>query len=361
MNEPEAASEWHELVLGHVSDGFSTSGEVHESLASAVQSRFGTAAASVVGRSEEGRPIHGFSLGRGAVSVSLLAGHHADEPVGPETLRALLSAIVITPDEFTTLLDTCTFRIVPHCNPDGEARNQPWIRKWPSIDAFIRHSVREEPGRDLEFGYPDLRRENRAVGEFLRQGAPFDLHMSLHGMAFSQGALLLIDRRNAPHAGVVRWMFRRAVDAAGLRLHDENRAGEKGFFYLEPGFWTTPEGSAMRDHFEIIGQPDVAAHFRNSSMEHVHALGGTPLSLVTEVPLFELATSAPDDLLPRLRAFRRRDSTSSAAGNVENELASLTNHVPVRTAVQLHLSALDGGLAYVEACRRVREAGSTKS
>ncbi|TDI73542.1 MAG: hypothetical protein E2O84_07060, partial [Bacteroidetes bacterium] len=43
-----------------------------------------------VGQSEEGRPIDGYVFGSGPQRVSLIAGAHADEPVGPDTLRRLL-------------------------------------------------------------------------------------------------------------------------------------------------------------------------------------------------------------------------------------------------------------------------------
>jgi hypothetical protein len=361
MSGLSSRPEWHDLVIERVPDRFSSAEDSHEALAEAVMKQFGSESTFVVGKSEEGRPIQGFVVGRGPVSVSLIAGNHADEPVGPETLRALLGAVADHPREFEPLLSACTLRIIPHCNPDGEARNRLWARSWPDIESFLEHAVREEPGRDLEFGYPDLRIENRAVVEFLHPGAPIDLHMSLHGMAFAHGALLLINRRHAPHTDIVRSMFGEAVARAGLSLHDENRRGEKGFFYLGPGFWTTPEGAAMRDHFAIRGQPEMAARFRDSSMEHVESLGGRPLSLVTEIPLFELDASASDDLLPSLRAYRRGAVDREIVRDALSELTASTRAVPIQTAVGLQLAALIGGLAYVQDGKRFRDRDAMKS
>ena len=51
------------------------------------------AAASVIGRSREGNPIYGYRLGEGEIGVSLIAGCHADEPVGPEMLRRLCGSM----------------------------------------------------------------------------------------------------------------------------------------------------------------------------------------------------------------------------------------------------------------------------
>ena len=69
-------------------------------------------------------------------------------------------------------------------------------------------------------------------------------------------------------------------------MHDHNRKGEKGFFYLGPGFTTTPEGEAMRTFFQAQGDEATAAFFHEASMDFVERLGGDPLCLVTELPLF---------------------------------------------------------------------------
>jgi hypothetical protein len=71
-----------------------------------------------------------------------------------------------------------------------------------------------------------------------------------------------------------------------MRLHDHDRGGEKGFDYLGPGFTTTPRGEAMRTHFLSNGDPETASLFHDSSMEFVRSVGGDPLCLVTELPLF---------------------------------------------------------------------------
>ncbi|MCH8960445.1 MAG: peptidase M14, partial [Bacteroidetes bacterium] len=114
-----------------------------------------------LGESEEGRPIYGVVLGDGPRAVSLIAGAHADEPVGPETLRAFVLESLRRRDTYAGLFDAFRFVIVPHINPDGEARNRAWIAQWPSLAAYLAHVVREQPGRDLEFGFPAMRIENR--------------------------------------------------------------------------------------------------------------------------------------------------------------------------------------------------------
>jgi hypothetical protein len=248
----------------------------------------------VIGESEEGRPIDAFRIGQGPNAVSLIAGNHADEPVGPETLRTLVLAILDAPDTYEALLEHVTFYIVPHTNPDGEARNQAWINAWPDMGSYVKHVSRELPGRDLEFGFPRMRVENEAVADFLLPHAPFSLHASLHGMSVSEGALLLINRPWTFRTEALQQGYRQAAADAGLGMHDHNRKGEKGFFWIAPGFQTTPRGDAMRSYFQSMGDRDMADRFHSSSMEMIMDAGGDPLCIVTELPLWVLSDSSSE-------------------------------------------------------------------
>ncbi|MHC4937904.1 MAG: M14 family zinc carboxypeptidase [Planctomycetota bacterium] len=233
-----------------------------------------------IGFSEQGRPIEARVLGDGPKKVSLVAGAHADEPIGPITLRGLTGA----PPGFT-------FFVVPDINPDGAERNRRWFDAWPDLEAYRSHRLRELPGRDVEFGYPSMRPENEAVAGFLRANGPFDLHMSLHGMGEADGALLLIDKRWVDRTVELRTSYAAYIEAAGLPLLDRDRGGEKGFSYIGPGFWTTPESEAMREFFK--DDPEIAEKFHLNSMEFVRSLGGDPLCLVTEIPLFVDSVPVP--------------------------------------------------------------------
>ena len=331
---------------------FRTSAEVLPLLEKACAARPDVARLETIGTSEEGRPIAGVMMGRGSRAVSLIAGNHADEPVGPETLRTFVLGVLAAPEKFGDLLSAFTFYVVPHTNPDGEWGNGAWIEKWPDAAAFILHQQREKPGRDLEFGFPDLRVENRAVADFLRPGAPFALHASLHGMAFAEGAMLLIERQWAGRTRALRQAFSEAAAQHGLGLHDHNREGEKGFFYIARGFTTTPEGAAMRAHFRALDEPETATLFRDSSMEFVRGLGGDPLSLVTELPLFLVPPDADARCgeapayerfradLPRLRAQLARDDHGEIDGrNLQP--------VPLADVLAVHFKTLQAALSRV--------------
>jgi len=305
-----------------------------------------------LGSSEEGRTIAGILLGTGPIKVSLVAGAHSDEPVGPETLRTLVLEMLSHRDELDDVLRRHTFFIVPHVNPDGEERNREWMLKWPDVEAYIHSVFRELPGRDVEFNYPSRRIENKLVSEWLATQAPYDLHMSLHGMGYSDGAMLLIEKNWAYRTEALQDGFRAASADFGLRMHDHNRKGEKGFFYINPGFTTTPEGSAMRTYFLSHDQPETAALFGDSSMEYVRSLGGDPLCLVTELPLFVVdGESEPGypvgymdfkSELPEIRLALQQGR------RVSDRLAKYgLNPLSIADAVSLQLRAMELGLETV--------------
>lgn len=306
-----------------------------------------------LGPSEEGAMLYGVRLGTGEHTVSLIAGNHADEPVGPETLRNFVINALKERNKMEPWLRRYTFVIVPHTNPDGEARNRRWIERWPDMEAYLRHAVREQPGRDLEYGYPSMRPENEHVSAFLRDHGPFSMHMSLHGMSASEGAMLLINRPWTFRTQELRDAFREAAAAEGLRMHDHNRKGEKGFFWIEPGFQTTPRGDAMRTYFQAQDDPATARQFHDSSMEFVMSLGGDPLAMVTELPLFLVKNENPTPGRPdKYLALRERLPEVKArlerGEEVDDLLAPFDlQPVPLDVAMRLQLQALELGLEAV--------------
>ncbi len=341
---------------------FRTSTDVFDALRAACDASPHLATCETIGHSEEGRPIAGVTLGMGPQVVTLMAGAHADEPVGPETLRLLvLDGLAMqgwgAPDGgLEALFERVTFRIVPHVNPDAEARNAPWIsqfdadRSIESLVAYLRHRLREAPGRDVEFAFPDARPETAAVARFLFSAGPPALHASLHGMGFSEGALLLIDRDHlaAPATEALRDGFRQAAARAGLRLHDHDRGGDKGFRYGGPGFTSTPLGAAMRAHFLALDDPGTAARFGLSSMETAALAAPGVLSVVTELPLFVLDAEAEHvtgvpALLNRWTALQPDVAEALARGDDLGPLVAPLGlrALDVPTAVGLHLETLD--------------------
>ncbi len=266
-----------------------------------------------IGRSRMGRPIIAYRIGSGPLRVSLIGGCHADEPVGPRFLDCLVRYLAAPTG--AELRAAATWSVIPHVNPDGAEANAAW--QTPGADrydlvAYLRHRVRELPGDDIEFGFPrgeddhGARPENRAAWDFWRAGAPYDLHVSMHGMSVAAGPYFLVERSWWPRLCEMAAALTRMVERAGYSLHDVERHGEKGFHRLGRGFCSRPDSRAMRRHFLDLGDPETAARFRPSSMEAVRALGGDPLTLVTEMPLFitpgvGAELGPPDPVLTRWR------------------------------------------------------------
>ncbi len=306
-----------------------------------------------IGRSREGRPLHALRLGSGAVRVSIVAGAHADEPGGP--LGALALAQWLLEPAQADLLEHTSWAICPNVNPDGTVRNEAWLDVLPRLEEYALHAARELPGDDVEFNYPpagpegqEPRPENRAVARFLEGFGPVSLHASLHGMAFGFGAWWLIEESWVDRTAPLRRRLRRLFEQAGWGLHDMDRRGEKGFHRIEEGFCTTPSARAMREHFQSTGEPETAALFLPSSMEFAQSLGGDPLCMVSELPIFLIdrkdadPTAAWEEFRAASRAAREQLIMSGDDAALR-EAARRWNPRPV--ALDHHARTLVAGVA----------------
>lgn len=320
-----------------------------------------------IGASREGRDLTAYRFGAGDRRVSLLAGCHADEPVGPRLLGHLVAHLESLPPDDPLLADY-EWWILPHINPDGAAANRAW--QPPDAGAYdltdyLRHVVRERPGDDIEFGFPrdagdpGARPENRAAYDWWRRATgPFALHVSLHGMAFAAGPWFLVEPAWRDRFELLLERCVERVRALGYRLHDVDRQGEKGFFRLAPGFSTRPDSRYMRRHFLSRGDEETARLFRPSSMETIRSLGGDPLTLVSEMPLF-LTPGVGVDLGPpdpvaeewraRVEGWRREleEGADPESVRAEAEAAGL-RPMPVRDQMALQWTVIVAGLEQVE-------------
>jgi hypothetical protein len=238
--------------------------------------------------------------------LSLLAGCHADEPVGPRLLRRLAGFLGRLPAD-DPLLAEYAWWVIPHINPDGERRNGSWQPDGADLyelPAYLAGVVRELPGDDIEFGFPrepgdaEARPENRAARRWWQSAdGPFAMHASLHGTGFGAGPWFLIESAWKERCGRLMAKCAEATEDLGYVLHDVERGGEKGFFRIARGFCARPDSRYMRKHFLDLGDEVTAGRFRPSSMEAVRALGGDPLTLVSEMPLF-ITPGVGEDLGP---------------------------------------------------------------
>lgn len=293
-----------------------------------------------IGHSREGRPLYGLCFGTGAFPVSIIAGSHADEPVGPMTAQALPLMLA---ESFPEFLEHCAFRVVPQINPDGAERNRGWFSRLPDFQTYLRHVVRELPGDDIEFAFGDgeaARPECRAAMAFIRGGAAPRLHASLHGMGFAEGAWFLLCKEWAGEVTDLMDAMASLCERMEFPLHDIDRKGEKGFTRIRLGFCTTPTAVAMRAHFQAIGDLTTASLFQRSSMDFAQALGGNPLCLVTEMPLFLIhGESTLDD--PIYWRFRNALTEGRAHGKLEAlERDFRVEPVPIAFQMKIQLAYL---------------------
>jgi len=269
--------------------------------------------------------------------VSLIAGCHGDEPMGPSWLAGLVDRLA-DPDH--PWLSRATFRIVPCANPDAAHANEVWWRGGAGagdLVSFLAHRVRELPGDDLEFGFPGapdgddgIRPEAAAIASFLAEEGPLHLHGSLHGLAFAEGPWFLVEPAWEARLGPYREACLAAARAEDLPVHDKDRGGEKGFRRLSEGFCTRPDSVAMRRHFLSVGDGATAALFRPSSMEFARSLGDDPFTFVTEVPLFRFPVGSDDLVRERLVPWSfelqravRDGSFEAAAGRIREQAGTL--------------------------------------
>lgn len=322
-----------------------------------------------IGHSRGGRQIEAFRYGHGSRRISLIGGNHADEPVGPHLLRLLVAYLHGLPKAHPLMADY-DWWIIPHTNPDGEARNLSWFD--PEAEAvdpltYFRQAVREAPGDDMEFGFPrgpddeGARPENRAIRAWWEEAdGPFELHASLHGMAIAGGPWFLIEPAWCERCDLLKQRCREQTRALDYQLHDIERHGEKGFHRLERGFCTRPDSISMRDHFLERDDAETAARFRPSSMETMRSFGGDCLTLVSEMPLF-ITPGVGDTIDPdpkadewraRLSQWRELADQGGDLTQIERDISKSDLHpMPLRDQMKLQWTFITAGLEQASTSR----------
>lgn len=275
----------------------------------------------LLGHSRDQLELYGLRFGEGRQHVALIAGCHADEPVGPVTAQIVSRVLK---NHFPEILDQFRFHVVPQMNPDGAERNRPWFAQPPNLGQYLEHVVRELPGDDLEFGFGHgvgVRPECQAAQDFLGKHGPYVAHFSLHGMAFAEGAWCLIDKEWADRSVPYMDAFSELCRSLAFPLHDIDRNGEKGFFRIREGFCTCPTAEAMKGHFLLKNDKATARKFMPSSMEYVQSLGGDPVCIVSEVPLFLMGSRSPNLQEPLSQGLKDDLSSLRFSGPKANQEA----------------------------------------
>jgi hypothetical protein len=177
-------------------------------------------------------------------------------------------------------------------------------------------------------------------------------------MGFAAGPWFLIEEAWKDRCDLLKERCVARVHELGYVLHDVERNGEKGFFRLDRGFCTRADSRYMREHFMQQGDKEMAALFRPSSMETIRSLGGDPLTLVSEMPLF-ITPGVGEELGPpdpvarewkeRIDGWRaqvhRADGPEAVSAAAE---AGGLRPMPIRDQMILQWTFIAAGLEQVE-------------
>ncbi|MER5431455.1 M14 family zinc carboxypeptidase [Streptomyces sp. NPDC002588] len=257
-----------------------------------------------VGLSRAGTPMWLLSIGHGSRQALVVAGPHANEPVGGATVLRLAERALADP-RLTEGADA-TWNLLLCLDPDGLRRNEGWLSGPYSLGRYFRHFFRpgflEQPEWLPDGAAAAALPETRALLELQDELKPF-FHCSLHGVDVGGGFVELT--RDLPG------LDRRLAHAA-TRLGIPRELGPYDTLYwprLGPAVYRIPPPHP-RDLAAAITEAAV-----ESTWYHPHRHG--TVTAVVEAPMWGVAAveddSPPADRDAVLRAVSdalRRDGRS---------------------------------------------------
>lgn len=241
-----------------------------------------------VGTSRGGTPLWLLSVGHGSRHALVVAGPHANEPVGGATVLRLAERALADP-RLGTGADT-TWNLLLCLDPDGARRNEGWLPGPYTLDTYFRRFFRpgflEQPEWLPDGAERAALPETRALLELQDELRPF-LQCSLHGVDVGGGFVELT--RDLP--GLAERVAR-----AAARLGIPRELGPYDTLYwpaLGPAVYRIPPPR----------RGDLAAAITEAAVEstwyHPHHRYGT-VTAVVEAPMWGVA--AVEDGSPRVDA-----------------------------------------------------------
>ncbi|RZB15491.1 dehydrogenase [Streptomyces sp. F001] len=141
-----------------------------------------------IGVSRAGTPLHLLSLGHGRRQALVVAGPHANEPVGGATALRLAGQVLA--DRSLTDGADVTWNLLLCLDPDGLRRNENWLAGPYSLEKYFRHFFRpgflEQPEWLPEGADGAVLPETRALLALQDELKPF-FQGSLHGVDIGGG------------------------------------------------------------------------------------------------------------------------------------------------------------------------------
>ncbi|MFJ5772816.1 M14 family zinc carboxypeptidase [Streptomyces sp. NPDC093094] len=270
---------------------YPTAGELAARAAALVERRAGDARLAPAGTSRAGEPLWLLSAGHGERQVLVVAGPHANEPVGGATALRLAERVLARPE----LTDGVTWNLLLCVDPDGLRRNEDWLHGPYTLGNYFRHFFRpgflEQPEWLPDGAAAAALPETRTLLRLQDELKPF-LQVSLHGVDVGGGFVEIT--RDLP--GLDRRLARTAA-----RLGIPRELGCFDALHwprLGPAVYLIPPPS----------RGDLAAAITEAAVEstwyHPHRHG--TLTAVVEAPMWGVAAveddSEPADAAAVLRA-----------------------------------------------------------
>jgi hypothetical protein len=167
---------------------YPTVDELHARAATLVARHPRAARLRRVGTSRAGTPLWLLSVGHGSRQVLVVAGPHANEPVGGATALRLAERALADP-RLTEGADA-TWNLLLCLDPDGLRRNEGWLHGPYTLGHYFRHFFRpgflEQPEWLPEGAAAAVLPETRALLDLQDELRPF-LQCSLHGVDVGGG------------------------------------------------------------------------------------------------------------------------------------------------------------------------------
>ena len=165
-----------------------------------------------------------YRIGRGPLRVSLIGGCHADEPVGPRFLLRLVRFLAgAAGAELRRGRDVVRHPAYKPGRGGGECGLADHRRRIGTTSSRISATgFGNSPGTTSNSASPHgaadagARPENRAAWQFWQGGAPYHLHVSMHGMSVAAGPYFLVERSWWQRLGEMAATLTREVEGAGV-------------------------------------------------------------------------------------------------------------------------------------------------
>jgi hypothetical protein len=163
----------------------------------------------------------------------------------------------------------------------------------------LRHYCRDNRSEDVEHGIPtpettqDCRPEPEAIAKFYRRFPKIHFYVTLHSANVFPGAMFLVSQK--PPAAISE-ALRSVTQSQRLSLYTDNDNGMGGFEFVEPGFYAIPRFEVMREQMLAGGDPERVKKFKLNSFQLVESECNCAMSLVSELPYFEV--TGLQDLAP---------------------------------------------------------------